>query len=146
MKMNMELLKGALLTGIINACINGIINWFSVRNLAEIPLTHDLISTNTNTVFSGVVSLATSLAFVLTTISYLTFKAANKPRYFPKVFFFALRNSFFVFGVVVAIATLVQRFAGTVMMNPFESALLSGIFAGIVGGTVDYLTKKELVA
>lgn len=145
MKMNMELLKGALLTGIINACINGIINWFSVRNLAEIPLTHDLISTNTNTVFSGVVSLATSLAFVLTTISYLTFKAANKPRYFPKVFFFALRNSFFVFGVVVAIATLVQRFAGTVMMSPFESALLSGIFAGIVGGTVDYLTKKELV-
>lgn len=145
MKINVELLKGSLLTGAINACMNGTINWFSVRNLDEIPLTHDLISTNADTVFSGVVSLATSLAFILTTISFLTSKLPNKPRYFPKVFFLALRNSFFVFGVVVAVAILVQRFAGTVMMSPIESALLSGLFAGIVGGTVNYLTKKELL-
>ena len=145
MKINIELLKGSLLTGTINACMNGTINWFSVRNLGEIPLTHDLISTDADTVFSNVVSLATSLAFVLTTISYLTFKMPDKPRYFPKVFFLALRNSFFVFGVVVAVAILVQRFAGSVMMNPVESALLSGLFAGIVGGTVDYLTRKELL-
>lgn len=145
MKMNIALLKGSLLTGTINACMNGTINWFSVRNLTEIPLTHDLISTDADTVFSGVVTLATSLAFILTTISFLTFKVPNKPRYFPKVFFFALRNSFFVFGVVVAVAILVQRFAGTLMMSPFESALLSGVFAGMVGGTVDYMTKKELL-
>lgn len=144
MKLNMTLFKGALLTGAINACMNGTINWFSVRNLVEIPLTHDLISTKADTVFSGVVSLATSLAFILTTVSFLTSKAPNKPRYFPRVFFFALRNSFFVFGVVVAIAILVQRIAGTVMMSPLESALLSGVFAGMVGGTVDYLTKNEL--
>lgn len=145
MKINKELLKGSLLTGSINACMNGTINWFSVRKLVEIPLSHDLISTKADTVFSGVVSLATSLAFILTTISFLTFKIPNKPRYFPKVFFLALRNSFFVFGVVVAVAILVQRMAGTVMMTPIESALLSGVFAGIVGGTVDYLTKKELL-
>ncbi len=145
MKINKELLKGSLLTALINACMNGTINWFSVRDLVEIPLTHDLISTEADTVFSGVVSLATSLAFILTTISFLTFKIPNKPRYFPKVFFLALRNSFFVFGVVVAIAILVQRMAGTVMITPIESALVSGVFAGIVGGTVDYLTKKELI-
>lgn len=145
MKINKKLLKGSLLTGTINACMNGTINWFSVRKLVEIPLSHDLISTKADTVFSGVVSLATSLAFILTTISFLTFKSPNKPRYFPKVFFLALRNSFFVFGVVVAVAILVQRMAGTVMMTPIESALLSGVFAGIVGGTVDYLTKKELL-
>lgn len=144
MKLNITLLKGALLTGAINACMNGTINWFSVRNLVEIPLTHDLISTKADTVFSGVVSLATSLAFILTTVSFLTSKVPNKPRYFPRVFFFALRNSFFVFGVVVAIAILVQRFAGTVMMTPLESALLSSLFAGMVGGTIDYLTKNEL--
>lgn len=145
MKMNIELLKGSLLTGIINACINGAINWFSVRKLAEIPLTNDLISTKADTVFSGVVLLATSLAFILTTISFLTFKTPDKPRYFPKVFFFSLRNSFFVFGVVVAIAILVQRIMGTVMISPIESALLSGVFAGMVGGMVDYMTKKELL-
>lgn len=145
MKMNIELLKGALLTGIINALINGVINWFSVRALVEIPLTHDLISTKADSVFSGVVLLATSLAFILTTVSFLTSKAPNKPHYFPRVFFFALRNSFFVFGVVVAVAILVQRIAGTVMISPVESALLSGVFAGVVGGTVDYLTKKELL-
>ena len=145
MKLNITLLKGAFLTGVINACMNGTINWFSVRDLVEIPLTHDLISTKADTVFSGVVSLATSLAFILTTVSFLSSKAPNKPRYFPRVFFLALRNSFFVFGVVVAVAILVQRLAGTVMMSPLESALLSGVFAGIVGGTVDYLTKKELL-
>lgn len=145
MKMNIEWLKGALFTGVANALINGVINWFSVRNLVEIPLSDDLISSKANTVFSGVVLLATSLAFILTTISFLTFKVPNKPRYFPKVFLLALRNSFFVFGVVVAVAILVQRMAGTVMMSPIESALLSGIFAGIVGGVVDYMTKNELL-
>lgn len=145
MKMNIEWLKGALFTGVANALINGVINWFSVRNLVEIPLSDDLISSKANTVFSGVVLLATSLAFILTTISFLTFKVPNKPRYFPKVFLLALRNSFFVFGVVVAVAILVQRMAGTVMMSPIESALLSGIFAGIVGSVVDYMTKNELL-
>lgn len=145
MEINKQLLKGSLMTGTINACMNGVINWFTVRHMEGIPLTNDLISTEADTVFSGVVSLATSLAFILTTISYFTFKAPNKPRYFPKVFFLALRNSFFVFGLVVAAAILVQRFVGSVIMVPLESALLSGVFAGVVGGTVDYLTKKELL-
>ena len=145
MKIHREIFKGSLITAFINACINGTINWFSVRHSGDIPLTDDLISSRADTVFAGVVPLAVSLAFILTTISFLTFKVPNKPRYFPKIFLLALRNSFFVFGIVVAMAILVQYFAGTVIITPFQSALLSGVIAGVIGGTVDYLTKKELL-
>lgn len=143
MKRN-DIIKGAVASGVLNAIINGVINWFMVRGAAEIALAQDLISSNDKTVFAGIVPLATSLAFILTTVSYFTIKTANKPRYFPKVFLWALRNTFFAFGLVVAIAIMVQRFAADVTVTPLVSAILAGVTAGVVGALVDYMTKTQI--
>lgn len=142
---NKEILKGALMSGVINAVINGIVNWFMVRGEAEILLTQDLISSNTQTVFSGIVPLATSLAFILTTIAFFTFKIPGKPNYFPKVFFLALRNTFMAFGLVIAIAIMIQKYASDIVATPVASAILAGIIAGLVAGLVDYITKHDIL-
>lgn len=140
-----EILKGSILSGIINAIINGVINWFMVKGQSEILLTQDLISSDTQTIFSGIVPLATSLAFILTTIAYFTFKVPGKPRYFPKVFFLALRNTFMAFGLVIAIAIMIQKYASDVVATPVTSAILAGIVAGLVAGLVDYITKHDII-
>lgn len=140
-----EILKGSVLSGIINAIINGVINWFMVKDQSEILLTQDLISSNTQTIFSGIVPLATSLAFILTTIAYFTFKVPGKPAYFPKVFFLALRNTFMAFGMVIAIAIMIQKYASDVVATPVTSAILAGIVAGLVAGLVDYITKHDIL-
>lgn len=139
-----DIIKGAVIDGTINACINGVINWFKVRDAGEILLAQDLISSQDKTVFAGIVPLATSLAFVLTTVSYFSIKMSNKPKYFPKVFLWALRNTIFAFGLIVAIAVIVQRVAADVTTTPLVSAILAGITAGVVGAMVDYMTKSQI--
>lgn len=139
-----DILKGAWISALINALINGVVNWFMVRGDSEILLTQDLISANTTTIFSGIVMLATSLAFILTTVSYFTLKLPGKPPYFPKVLMLSLRNTFMAFGMIVAVAILVQKYASDVVATPIASAILAGIVAGIVAGVVDYITKVEI--
>lgn len=141
-----EIIKGAWISAIINAIINGVINWFMVRGESEILLTQDLISSTTETIFSGIVPLATSLAFILTTVTFFTLKIPGKPRYFPKVFFLALRNTFMAFGMVIAIAIMIQKYAADVVATPITSAIIAGITAGIVAGVVDYITKNDIIA
>ena len=143
MKRN-DIIKGALASGVLNAVINGIINWFMVRDTAEILLAQDLISSHDKTIFAGIVPLATSLAFILTTVSYFTIKMKDKPKYFPKVFLWALRNTIFAFGLIVAIAVVIQRVASDVTATPLVSAILAGITAGVVGAIVDYMTKSQI--
>lgn len=141
---NDHLLKGALISGVVNAFINGIINWFQVNDQTGILLTDDSISSTTHTVFSGSVTLAVSLAFILSSIAYFTTKSESKPPYFPKVFTLALKHSVYAFGVVTIIGILVQRFLGSIEVTPIGSAVVAGLIAGLVGGIVDYETKRAI--
>jgi len=141
-----HLLKGALASGVINAIINGIINWFTVKDQARLLLTGDLISSDQHTVFAGAVPLAVSLAFILTTVAYFTTKEEGKPSYFPSVFVIAIKHSIYAFGLVVIFAILLQRIAGAIEVTPVASAFIAGIIAGLVGGIVDYETKRRLIA
>jgi hypothetical protein len=140
-----ELKKGAIVGGAINGVINGIINWFTVKDQSTLILTDNMISSTEHTVFAGAVPLAVSLAFILTSIAYFTTKAPNKPAYFPRVFLMALKHSFFAFGIVVAVAIMIQRYGGSISVTPFHSAIISGTIAALVGGIVNYLTSIELV-
>jgi hypothetical protein len=90
-----KIIKAAIFSGVLNALINGIINWFQVKDKTELFLTVDSISTGGHTVLGGAVILATSLAIILTSIGYFTFKSPNKPAYFPRVFLLTLKNAFF---------------------------------------------------
>jgi len=137
--------KAALFSGLLNALINGIINWFQVKDKTELFLTVDSISTKEHTVLGGAVILATSLAIILTSIGYFTFKSPNKPSFYPKAFLLILKNAFFTFGIIVTFSILLQRFAGSIPVTPITAALIVAIIAGLVAGIIDYMTKKELL-
>lgn len=145
-KVNSEkLIHGAFVTGIINAVINGIINWFQVSGKSEILLTVDSISNREHTVMSGAIILAFTLSVIIASIGYFTLKMNDKPKYFPTAFVATLKNAFFLFGVFVTLAILWQRFAGSVSVSPVVAAIIVGTIAGIVAGVTDYLTKNEIL-
>jgi putative flippase GtrA len=125
--------------------INGVIAWFGVRHAESILLTDNQISSTEHTVFAGAVVTAISLAFILSSIAYFTWKIPGKPSYFPKVLLTCLRHTIFTFGLVVALAILIQRYAGSVPVSPFMAALITGIIAGVTAGMVTYLTQAELI-
>jgi hypothetical protein len=145
-KINSEsLIHGAIVTGIINAVINGIINWFQVSGKPEILLTVDSISNKEHTVMGEAIILAFTLSVIIASIGYFTLKLNDKPNYFPTAFKVTVKNAFFLFGVFVTLAILWQRFAGSVSVSPVMAAIIVGVIAGIVAGVTDYLTKRELL-
>ncbi len=145
-RQSLEIFKGSVVNGITNALINGLINLFQHHDEDTLFLTVDNISTGSQTVMGGAVILATTLAIILTSTSFLTLKTANKPAYFPHVFLLSLKNAFFVFGVLTAISVLWQRFIGSFLVTPIESAIIVAIVAGLVAGTIDYMTKTNIKA
>ena len=137
-----EHLKGAMANAVINGIVNGAIYWFQVKDSASVLLTDNLISSDQHTVFSGAVVLATSLAFILSSIAHFTVKDADKPPYFPTVFLLAFRNAVLAFGTVTIIGILIQRFMGSIEVSTIVATIITALIAGAVGGIVDYLTKK----
>jgi hypothetical protein len=140
-----HLAKGALINGVLNALINGSINFFQVKDKSELFLTIDSISNGSHSVLGGAVVLATTLAIILTSIGYFTVRSAQKPPYFPKAFLLTIKNAFFTFGILATASILVQRLAGSIAVSPFTSAIVVGIIAGLVASIIDFLTKKELL-
>ena len=69
-----ELVKGAVITGVINAIINGGIQYFFLKDLEVIPISVDAITNDTPTVLGTAVSLAISLSVLLTVVAYFTIK------------------------------------------------------------------------
>lgn len=137
-------LKGAIINAVLNGIINGAIYWFQVKGSASVLLTDNLISSDKHTVFAGAVPLATSLAFILSSIAYFTVKKEGKPPYFPKVFLQAVKNAVFAFGTVTIIGILIQRYLGSIEVSTSVAVIITGIIAGVVAGIVDYMTKKDL--
>jgi putative flippase GtrA len=139
-----EIKKGAAINFVINGVINGIINWFQLDRSKPQFLTVDSITTTEHTVFSGAVTLAVSLAFILSSIAYFTVKDPSKPPYFPKVFLLALKHSLYAFGLVALGGMLLQRYVGSIEVSPIAAASIAGLIAGIVAGLVDYESKMQM--
>jgi hypothetical protein len=140
-----RLLHGAVISGGINAVINGIIHWFQVKGQPLISITADSISTKEHTVMGSAIILAFTLSAIIACISWFTFKGSAKPKFFPGGVLLILKNAFLLFGLFVTLAILWQRIVGTVEVTPLTAAVVVGMIAGLVAGLTDYLTKKELV-
>jgi hypothetical protein len=122
-----------------------LINWFQVKNLDQVLVSDNLISSEAHTLFSGAVPLGVSLAFILSGVAYATTKITDKPPYFPKYFMKSLQYAFAAFGVIVTIGVLWQRFMGSVTISPVLAAVWAGIIAGIVAAIVNYKVVTDLV-
>lgn len=139
-----EVLKGAMLSGAINAVINGGIQAYLLRGNGPIPLSVDAISAGTHTVLASAVPLAVSLAMILTAVAHWTLKAPKKP-FVPTTLWLVVKHGLFAFGAVVAAAVVWQRVAGTMEVSVGTAVVLLGAVAGLVAAVVNYMTISKII-
>jgi hypothetical protein len=140
-----QILVGALVSGVINAVINGAIQYFILRgDEGPIPVSVDSIATETHTVLGSSVPLAVSLAMILTAVAHWTTKGPKKP-FFPTTLWLVIKHGLFAFGTVVAGAVMWQRIMGTVEVGLGTAVLILGIVAGVVSAVVNYMTISQIV-
>jgi MFS family permease len=153
---NAHIQKEAILSGVINAVINGVIGWFMFRSKDVIPLTVDTISTHEKTVFSTGVTTAFFLSVVLGAIVFFNFgkKAKTLQLGSPELlerpfFFFGVRTvlffSLFAFGTTVLVALFLQKFAGTVLVTSAIGAVVLGIIAGLAAWFINAAVMKAML-
>jgi len=139
-----QILKGALISGAINAVINGAIQWYLLSGHGPLPLTVDGITNDEHTVFGAAVPLAVSLAMILTAVAYTTVKAP-KPPFYPTFLWLVVKHGFFALGVAVTFAVLWQRILGSITVSLPVAVVLLGLVAGVAAAAVNYLTIRAAV-
>jgi hypothetical protein len=139
-----EIRKGALLSGAINAVINGGIQWYLLAGEGPLPLTVDGITNETHTVFGAAVPLAVSLAMILTAVAYTTVKAP-KPPFYPTFLWMVVKHGFFALGLVITFAVLWQRFVGSVTVSLAVAVVILGLVAGAAAAIVNSMTIRAAV-
>jgi hypothetical protein len=141
-----EALAGAL----ANAVINGAINFFMLRGKAPHLMTVDSIGTTEHTVFGGAVPMAVILGAIVSSITFFTFRKKARGMelapadrlarpYFPWGFGQVVTNALVIFGLVVSLGVLWQRFAGSVAVSTLVAAAFTGLVAGF---TAWYCTSR----
>lgn len=136
------LIKGALITGFTNALINGGIQYFLLKDRASIYVSVDSISNNEETVLGTAVVLAITLAMILTVVAYFGIKGEKAP-FFPRILWLTIKHGFFTFGVLTSLAVLWQKYMGTIEVSLLTALITIGAIAGLVSGTINYLTIRE---
>lgn len=139
------ILKGALLSGAINAVINGAIQWYLLSGQGPLALTVDAITNDEHTVFGSAVPLAVSLAMILTAVAYSTVKG-TKPPFYPTFLWMTVKNGFFALGVLITFAVLWQRLLGTIVVALPVGVIILGLVAGAVSAIVNYMTIRAATA
>ena len=135
------IVRGAIIGGVINAVINGAIQWYLLGGHAQIPLSVDGITNDEQTVLGTAVPLAVSLAMILTAIAYLTLKAAKRP-FFPDVLWLTIKHGVFAFGLIVSAAVVWQRVMGTVQVSLAMAVVILALIAGLVTVMVNVMTIR----
>lgn len=139
-----KLMQGAVITGVINAIINGGIQYFFLKDNDVVPISVDSISNDTATVLGTAVMLAITLSIILTLVAYFGIKE-KKAAFFPTTFLLALKHGFVTFGILTSLAVLWQKYVGTVEVSLIFALVIIGVIAGIVSGFVNYFTLKESI-
>ena len=148
--------KEAIVSGVINAVINGVIAWFMFKGNPTVPLTVDTISAHEKTVFSSGVMTAFLLSLILGVIAFFTFgKKAKNLQLAPAelldrpFFFFGLRTvlfySLFAFGTAALVALFWQKFLGSILVTPLIAAIFLGLIAGIAAWFINAAVMKEML-
>lgn len=131
--------KGAAITGLANAVINGAIQTFLLAGHGPVAISVDAIGTSEHTVLGSAVLLATMLAMILTAIGHLTLRPPKRT-FLPSGLWLVIKHGLFTFGAVVAAAILWQRFVGTVEVGVPAAVAILAIAAGGVAAIVHAMT------
>ncbi len=138
-----QVLKGALVSGAINAVINGAIQWYLLAGHSPLPLTVDGITNDEHTVFGAAVPLAVSLAMILTAVGFTTVKPP-KPAFYPTFLWMTVKHGFFALGVVITFAVLWQRIFGSIAVSLPVAVVILALVAGAAAAIVNYLTIRAI--
>ena len=139
-----KLLQGAAITGVINAIINGGIQYFFLKENSSVPISVDSITNDTATVLGTAVMLAITLSMILTLVAYFGIKG-KKAAFFPTTFLLTLKHGFVTFGILTSLSVLWQKYMGTVEVSLVSALIIIGVIAGLVSGFVNYFTLKESI-
>src|SRR5699024_6225521 len=139
-----KLLKGAITTGIINAIINGAIQYFLLKGTTPIPISVDSVTNNVHTVLGTAVPLAVSLARILPVVSYFSTKEEKVP-FFPSGVLVLLKHGFFTFGVVTALSAVRQRIVRTIDISLLCAVVMICFIVGIISGIIEYLSLNAVM-
>lgn len=139
-----KLIKGAIITGVINAFINGGIQYFLLKGHSEIPISVDSITNEVETVLGTAVMLAITLSMILTVVAWFGIKE-KKSKLFPTTILLTLKHGFVTFGILTSLAVLWQKYMGTVEVSLLSALIIIGVISGIVSGLVNYFTLKQSV-
>lgn len=134
--------RDGLVSAGINALVNAGISGWMLAGKGEQALSVDSIASREPTVLGSAVTLAVSLAFILATITFFTFRkkaraqALAAPALLDRPYFFfglrqALGASLSLFGLVVAVAVLWQRYMGTLTVSVPVAAAIAGLVAAV---------------
>ena len=138
------LVRGAITTGIMNAVINGGIQYFLLKDRSSILVSVDSITNNEETVLGLAVTLAITLSMILTMVAYFGIKGKKVP-FFPTTLLRTIKHGFFTFGVLTSLAVLWQKYMGTVEVSLIVALITIGVISGIVSAVINYLTLKESI-
>lgn len=136
--------KAAIISGVVNAAINGAIQAHFLWGQTSVPCLSMRSARGTHTVLGSAVPLAVSLAMILTAVAHWTLEGPKKP-FVPTTLWLIVKHGLFAFGAVVAAAVVWQRVAGTVDVSVATAVLLLAAVAGIVAGLGNYMTISEVV-
>lgn len=136
--------KGAAISGLINAVINGAIQWWLLSGHAPLPLTVDGITNDEHTVFGAAVPLAVSLAMILTAVAWKTLEKP-RPAFCPTFLWLVVKHGLFTLGVIVTFAVLWQRIFGSILVSLPVAVILLGLIAGVVSALVNLMTIRASV-
>lgn len=139
--MKTTLLQGAIINGIINATINGAIQWFSFKKHETVLISVDSITNREFTVLGNAVHLSVTLAMVLTFVAYFSIKKEVRPK-MTRFLGLILKHGFFTFGVATGLSVMWQYKMGSIEVSALTGTFLVGLIAGVVAGVVNYLTLK----
>ena len=148
--------KDALAGAGTNALINAAISGFLLAGKGPQALSVDSIASREHTVLGSAVTLAATLAFILATITFFTFRKkareqalATKTLLDRPYFFFGLRQALgaalFMFGLIVAVAVLWQRFLGTLTVSVPVAAAVAGVVAAVASYHASVRTSTALL-
>lgn len=148
--------KDAIMSGVANAVINGVIGWFMFRGKAAVPLTVDTISAHEKTVFSTGVMTAVILSLILGAIAFFTFGKKARSLQLASLelldrpfFFFGVRTilfyALFAFGTGALVALFLQKLLGTILVTPVVAAILLGAIAGIAAWFINAAVMKAML-
>ncbi len=133
--------RGSIIGGIVNAVINGAIQFWMLRGQAQIPLTVVGIANDQLTVLGTAVPLAVSPAMILTAIAHWMLKVPKRA-FLPDMLWLTFKHGIFAFGLIVSGAVVWQRLMGTVSVSLTTAVLLLAVIAGLVSAMVNEMTIR----